>query len=152
MDRGEKAREYFLQGYACSQSVVLAFADVVNVDKSTLLKLSLPFGGGFSRLREVCGAISGAAFIIGAILSTDEISQDNKKQVYAAVQEFTALFRQKNGTIICRELLANANVPVEKGGEAEVRREEYYKKRPCPQIVADAANCLQEYLNSKNII
>jgi hypothetical protein len=92
------------------------------------------------------------AFIIGAILSTDEISQDNKKQVYAAVQEFTALFRQKNGTIICRELLANANVPVEKGGEAEVRREEYYKKRPCPQIVADAANCLQEYLHSKNII
>ena len=31
MSRAIKAKEYFLQGYACSQAVALAFSDVIGL-------------------------------------------------------------------------------------------------------------------------
>ena len=62
-----KAKQLFEQGYACSQAVVLAFKDIFNIDEETLSKLTLPFGGGLGRLRLVCGAASGVAFVIGQI-------------------------------------------------------------------------------------
>ena len=65
MSRAERAKEYFLQGYACSQAVALAFADVLEIEKDTLLKIMLPYGGGMGRLRLTCGAVSGMAAIVG---------------------------------------------------------------------------------------
>ena len=56
MTRKEMAMDYFTKGYNCSQSVVLAFADLLPVDEKTLMKLSSSFGGGMGRLREVCGS------------------------------------------------------------------------------------------------
>ena len=57
MSRAEKAKEYFLQGYACSQAVALAFSDLLGMDEETIVKITLPFGGGLGRLRLTCGAI-----------------------------------------------------------------------------------------------
>lgn len=45
MSRAERAKELFLQGYACSQAVVIAFADITGTDVATLSKAALPFGG-----------------------------------------------------------------------------------------------------------
>ena len=43
MKRAEQAKEFFLQGYACSQAVARAFADLTGVDRETLEKIMLPF-------------------------------------------------------------------------------------------------------------
>ena len=59
MSRAERAKEYFLQGYACSQAVALAFADVIGLEEEVIKKIMLPFGGGMGRLRLTCGAVSG---------------------------------------------------------------------------------------------
>ena len=67
MSRAIKAKEYFLQGYACSQAVALAFSDVIGLDEETLLKITLPFGGGLGRLRLTCGAVSGMAMVVGLL-------------------------------------------------------------------------------------
>ena len=58
-ERGLIAKNYFLEGYNCSQAVVLSFVDEIGLDKAALLKISSSFGGGMGRLREVCGAVSG---------------------------------------------------------------------------------------------
>ena len=79
MSRAERAKEYFLQGYACSQAVALAFADVLEIEKDTLLKIMLPYGGGMGRLRLTCGAVSGMAAIVGLIFAKAENSPENKK-------------------------------------------------------------------------
>ena len=62
MDRGMLAKELFEQGYNCSQAVVLAFKDLINIDEEDLKAMSSSFGGGISRLREVCGCISDGLF------------------------------------------------------------------------------------------
>lgn len=152
MSRAEKAKEYFLQGYACSQAVALAFSDLLGMDEETIVKITLPFGGGLGRLRLTCGAVSGMAVVIGGIFSETDINAENKKKTYAIVQEVCARFQEECGSLICAELLAGVRIPVEIGGEAEKRTEEYYKKRPCGDIVAVAAQILEEYLKEKGII
>lgn len=146
MSRAEKAKAYFLEGYACSQAIALAFADLTGVDEEILSKTALPFGGGLGRLRLTCGAVSGMAIIVGLVFSDAENSAENKKQTYARVQELCAKFQERNGSLICADLLSGANLKVQVGGEAEKRTENYYKKRPCGELVYDCAAILEEYL------
>ena len=152
MTKAEIAREYFKQGYACSQAVAMAFADVANVDKETIAKGMLPFGGGLGRLRLTCGAVSGMAAAYGWILSSAHNDPENKKETYAAVQKLCAKFSQENGSLICADLLSGQNLSVSVGGEAEARTNEYYKKRPCAELVYHAAQILEEYLKEKGIL
>ena len=149
MSRVEKAKAYFLEGYACSQAVALAFADVCGLNETTISKIMLPFGGGLGRLRLTCGAISGMAAVVGMVFADGENTPENKKNIYAIVQELSAKFKAECGSLICGELLANMKVPVEIGGVAEVRTQEYYKKRSCADIVGLAAKILENYLQEQ---
>ena len=145
MTRRELAMDYFKKGYNCSQSVVLAFEDMLPVEKSLLSKITSSFGGGMGRLREVCGAVSGMFMITGLLYGFDEPKGGQvKEDHYARIQELAKRFEESNGSIICRELLGlsvkhDSPVP-------EERTNEYYKKRPCAEIVGDAADILEQYI------
>ncbi len=152
MSRAEKAKEYFLQGYACSQAVALAFSDLMEMGEETVAKIMLPFGGGLGRLRLTCGAVSGMAAVIGATLSKAENTPENKKQTYATVQKLCAKFQAECGSLVCAELLANMKVPVEVGGNASERTAEYYRKRSCADMVALAVKIMEEELIERGLI
>ena len=147
MSRAERAKEYFLQGYACSQAVALAFADVMDMKEEEISKIMLPFGGGLGRLRLTCGAVSGMAAVIGVLYADAENTPENKKRAYAIVQELCGKFQSETGSLICSELLSRMKVPVEVGGQAEARTEEYYRKRSCADMVALAAQILEDYIH-----
>jgi C_GCAxxG_C_C family probable redox protein len=151
MSRAERAKEYFKAGYNCSQAVALAFADLMDLDEKTIAKITQPFGGGMGRLRLTCGAVSGMATVVGAIFGDAELTADGKKNTYSIVQEVCGAFKNECGSLICGELLTGANLQVEVGGEAEKRTNEYYKKRPCAELVYTAARILEEFLEKKNI-
>ena len=67
MTRGDLAKEKFKQGYNCSQSVALAFSDYLGMSDDMIAKITSGFGGGMGRMREVCGAVSGMAFVISSL-------------------------------------------------------------------------------------
>lgn len=144
----EKAKELFMQGYNCSQAVVGAFCEDLGLDFETAMKLSSSFGGGMGRLREVCGAVSGAFMVAGLKYGcTDPTDKTAKTEHYKLIQDMAAKFKEENGSIICRELLGvgdkkESHVP-------EDRTKEYYKKRPCAQLVEIAAKITEEILNAK---
>lgn len=144
--RAEKAMELFLEGYNCTQAVVLAFADYYEESPETLATMVSSFGGGMGRLREVCGAVSGMFFVAGRLYGySDPKAKERKAELYARIQELAGRFREKNGAIVCRELLGlkeKVSVPV-----PEERTKEYYKKRPCPRIIGDAAEILDQYIS-----
>ena len=107
MSRGELAKKYFDEGYNCAQAVVLAFADLIKIDKDDLLKIASSFGGGFGRLREVCGAFSGMSIVVGYLCGYSLTDSQNKMEHYALIRELAEKFKQRNGgSIICRELIA----------------------------------------------
>ena len=121
-----------------------AFCDEVNIDKETALLIASSFGGGIGRLREVCGAVSGMCIILG--LKKGYISpkaKEEKANHYKLIQTLAGEFEKKNGSIICKVLLGQ-----DKGSHVpEERTEEYYKKRPCDELVYDAARILEDMLN-----
>ena len=104
-EHSEKAVELFKRGYNCSQAVVGAFSDDLNLDFSTAMKISSSFGGGMGRLREVCGALTGSFIVAGLMFGNDDPSQTGlKSEHYSLIRELADKFRQLNGSIICKEL------------------------------------------------
>lgn len=151
MTRGELAKKYFEEGYNCSQAVVLAFSDVISINKEDLLKISSSFGGGFGRLREVCGAFSGINIVVGYLFGFAETDGQNKMAHYSLIRELAERFKQRNGgTIICKELLGETENLSSKN--PAVRTDEYKAKRPCSQIVKNSAEVLEELLKEKGIL
>ncbi len=141
---GDQAYNNFMKGYNCAQSVALAFADEMNLTPEQALTMSAGFGGGVGRLREVCGAFSGIVLVLGALYGSPDPSQ--KTALYTEVQALAARYGEENGrgSIVCRELLGLAKA--EGSPVASPRTPEYYKKRPCPELVRLAANILDEYI------
>lgn len=152
MSRAEKAKQLFLQGYACSQAVALAFADVMQMSEDDVAKMMLPFGGGLGRLRLTCGAVSGMVFVYGKTCVSAENTVENKTNTYAVTREVCQKFEKQCGSLICGNLLGKMNVAVEVGGTPETRGEEYYKKRSCADIVYTAAEILEEFLKEKSVL
>lgn len=145
MNHADLAEKLFRDGYSCSQAVLLAFSDVTGLDDDTAAKLASSFGGGLGRMREVCGAVSGAAMVLGLTQGYSNPKDfEGKKEHYKLIQDFAARFKEKNGSIICRELLTG--VKTVENGTPEKRTDSYYKKRPCPLLVRDAAEILDEML------
>ena len=121
--RGELARELFREGYNCSQAVTLAFADELEtrgISREMAAGLASSFGGGLGRLREVCGCVSGMALVCGALEGyTDPKAAAEKRDHYKRIQKLVT---------------------------AEARTESYYKKRPCAELAACAADILERHL------
>lgn len=140
--KGEEARALFMQGYNCSQCVASVFCEETGIDRDTMLKLSVGLGGGVGRLREVCGAFGGMVLVLGLLYG--DATPASKLTVYPIVQQLAAGFKAQNGSIVCKELLGLARP--EGSPVPEARTAEYYKKRPCPELVAQAADLLAEYI------
>ncbi len=142
----EKAKNLFYEGYNCSQAVFGTFSEELGVEFETAIKIASSFGGGMGRLREVCGAVSGMFMVAGMKYGyTDPKDHNAKTNHYKLIQSLADEFKQKNGSIVCKELLG-----IEKNRTTdyhpEVRTNAYYKKRPCVELVGDAAEIISNYI------
>ena len=150
-ERAEKAKRLFKEGgYNCCQAVVLAYNDIFGIDDETAAAMSSGFGGGMGRMREVCGSVSGMVMLAGLIRpATDPTVKDWRTANYALVQEMAGEFKGINGSIVCKELLglvpmgSNEQAPKE-SPEPSDRTPEYYKKRPCEELVGISARIVGE--------
>lgn len=148
-ERARKAKQNFLDGYNCCQSVMLAFSDVFEADELTLSTIASGFGGGLARMREVCGTVSAIGMAAGFISpAVHPKNMEERTANYALVQELAGEFRKENGSIICAELLGlRPKKEIESPAPSE-RTEEYYMKRPCPELVACSARIIARKLLS----
>ena len=146
----ERAAELFKEGYNCAQSVFAAYSEELGMDFETALKLSSSFGGGMGRMREVCGAVSGMFMVVGLKSGYSDPKDDAAKaDHYKLIQELAQKFKEQNGSIICRNLLGLSKP--EGSPVPEARTENYYKKRPCVELVKSAAKILDEYLEENKL-
>lgn len=142
------ARKLFREGRNCAQAVFCTFCEDFGIDFETGLKLSSSFGGGMGKLREVCGAVSGMFMIAG--LKFGYTSNDNlneKTEHYKRIQDLAEEFKQKFGTIICREILkidSDGYIPSE-------RTQKYYESRPCEECIATATKITAKLLQTNEI-
>lgn len=147
-ERERMARANFHAGWNCCQAVLLAFNDIIGLPEGQIAAFASGFGGGMGRMREVCGAVSAMTFMAGVITpSTDPSDQAGRRANYALVQELAGLFKEENGSIICRELLGL------KAGQSDsptpaLRDAKYYATRTCEERVASAARIIAARLTA----
>ena len=143
--RAERAVELFKQGFNCSQAVFASCADLYGItDEQMALRLSASFGGGMGRMRLVCGAASGM-FLLAGLHNGSSTPHDNagKMANYAFVQQLAGEFKGKYGSLICGELLGlvpkgQCAAQMDLDPRPAERTPEYYEKRPCPEMIAEA--------------
>ena len=150
-ERVSKAKRLFKEeGYNCCQAVVLAYNDIFGIDDSTAAALSSGFGGGMGRMREVCGSVSGMVMLAGLLCpANDPHNKDWRTANYALVQELAGKFREKNGSIVCKELLGlvpmgSGQMTIKESPVPSDRTSEYYQKRPCEELVGISARIFGE--------
>ncbi len=148
MDEFTKAQKLFLEGYNCAQSVFAANADRFGIDKDIALKVSMGLGGGVGRLREVCGAFSACAMLVGLMETSTKADKERKEAVYVFVQKLAEDFKAQNGSIICRDLLKlqedDKLLP-----KPDERNSSYYATRPCLRIVGIADKIINEAFSKR---
>ena len=106
MERSKKARELFLSGNNCAQSVLLTFADDLKYSKELALKLAAGFGAGMGRAQETCGAVTGGMMVLG-VMKGEEVGDNDalKAEAYSSVRELMGEFTKAKKTTNCRELI-----------------------------------------------
>ena len=140
----EQAVSSFQGGFSCSQAVFAAYAVEMGVDRETALKVSQAFGGGMGNMGETCGAVTGAFMVIGLKYGRTCVDDvEAKRKTYELVREFVGKFKQRNGTILCRELLG-CDIGTPRG--KRYAEEKGLTTTICPNFVKDAAEILEEIL------
>ena len=147
-DRVEKAKTLFLDGFNCSQSVFLAYSDLFDLDTEIAKSMSVSFGGGVGRMREICGTVSAMAMLAGfkhPVSDPRDITR--RTENYSVVQELAEQFKQKHNSLVCRDLLPAAEAS-SKNPVPSARTPQYYEKRPCLLYVEDAARMAGDMLKN----
>lgn len=132
--RKEKAIEFHKNRYTCSQAVACAFCDLVDVDELTMKDMVRRYSGGAYK---VCGAVMGAYVIVNYL--NGNVNLDNPadpiKEDLSLLMEIEKKFKEKNSSVICRELKGLD------GGKV---------LRSCRGCVEDAAEILEELISKEN--
>ena len=144
MNHVEKALEYYNNNFNCSQGVFTAFATEMGMDEKTALKVATNFGGG-ERKGELCGAVAGALMVLGLRCGHCESDDtESKAKAYADSEEFMNRFIEKNGSVVCRELLG---YDLTKTEDMLVIQKQNLFRTLCPKMVESAASILDEMIS-----
>ena len=137
----DQAAEEFLKGYNCAQAVLGSFAEKYGMRKEQAYEVATGFGGGI-RCGEVCGAVTGGVLVIGLKYGNSTQAEGNTKMLcYRKTTEFINLFRERKGSIVCRELLCcDIGLP----GKMEYAAEAGLFQKICPEMIREAVEILEE--------
>lgn len=145
MNNVSKAVELFRNGCACSQAVAATYGPRYGLSEPHALRLAAGFAGGM-RMAETCGAVTGAYMILGlAKCSSNCNVVEGRQAAYDAVAAFSKSFRERHGSLTCRELLG-CDISTPEGAQA-ARDAGLFRTR-CPEFVRCAAELVEEIVPS----
>ena len=125
----------------CAQSVLLSYAEELNLDRTTALRIALGFGGGMA-MAETCGAVTGAYMVLGLKSNFKEKSiQEIKAETKVAVKKFNELFIARHGSLTCKRLLGVDISTTE--GSVEANEKNFFNT-VCIELVSSAAEILEK--------
>ncbi len=128
----DKALEYFMSGYSCSESVIQACIDE-GLCPAELLPCATTFSSGMSS-GCACGTITASQIILGYIFGRNN-RFGNKVCAREKAAQLIEEFKKKNKVTCCRVLSA--------GLEGMARKEH------CKKFVAETCDILEELIGAK---
>ena len=143
MSDGDVAVELFRNGCACSQAVLGVHGPRYGLDEARAMRVAAGFAGGM-RMAETCGAVTGAFMVLGLAHCEDGCkTAEGRKAAYGAVTSFAQKFRQRHGSLVCRDLLG-CDISTPEG--ARHAQDQGLFRTKCVQLVRDAAELVESVL------
>ena len=131
------------QGYSCSQAVLSTFAEELDLDKATALRIADGFGGGMGGKGGTCGVVTGGIMAIGLKYGrADADDMDAKVQTVKHVRELMERFRHQQGSLLCKDLIGCEIDTPEKAKAAH----ESGRFAVCNSLIATAVGILENIL------
>ena len=96
MTRADKAAE-LKRECNCCQAVLLAYEDVLPLDRDTLMALGSTFGSGMGGMKGTCGALAGAEMVLGLLGYKGSSMNRYSRELFAR-------FEESCGSSVCIEL------------------------------------------------
>lgn len=100
----QKAKDRFLSGYNCAESVLMSTLELMGDDVDWAPRVATGFGGGIGRTCQVCGALTGAVIAAGWARGRDGAGEE-VDDVYSVVASLVEEFVARFGTSSCRMLI-----------------------------------------------
>lgn len=147
-DKKKKALSYFNNSFNCAQSVLASFGTELGLSEDECLKLATAFGAGMAKQQHICGAVSGALMVLG--LKYGKALQDpesNKDDTYDIAAYFLKQFENRNGSIICKDLLQGLNM----NNEADLKKinELGLFENECEKYIQSSIEIVENIFKSK---
>jgi C_GCAxxG_C_C family probable redox protein len=147
MTKPELASDYLKKGYNCAQAIIKTFAGDVGMNEEDAVKMASVLGGGIGRTGHICGAVSGAALVIGMKFgSTDNTAKHSRAKAYQKAKELLEKFAAQNKSILCNDLLGY-DISTDEG--LKQARESGVMVQKCPIVVSSAVKILENILSTK---
>lgn len=148
MTHTEKATDFLMQEFHCSQALAGAFAEEFGYNLKNVMKISTCFGGGMHR-GELCGCITAAVMIFGMAFGLYD-PQDKKLESfgYKNADEFFSRFRERmGGKTLCKEILGK---DFSKPDELAAIRREGLVKKVCPHVLQARIEIIEDILRRQD--
>jgi len=100
-------------GLTCSQALLAVYGEPYGIDTRKARLLGRTLAGGVARQGETCGYVT-AALLILAHAQDDKNEAEARKKTHLVVTEFIRHFKERYGTMMCKELLG-ADFSTEEG-------------------------------------
>ena len=83
-----------------------SLVEALGIECSCIPRIATGFGAGMGRHGETCGAVVGATMALGLKYGREDVSDSAAKaNTYAKVESLLQAFKDKYGTVVCRDLI-----------------------------------------------
>ena len=139
---GERAKQHFVSGYKCAESVLLSVAEEQGIENELIPSLASGFCSGMARTGGLCGAVAGGVMALGLVYGRQNKEQSSDK-IYAIEKVFLKDFTNKFGSTCCEDLVhCDFNTPE---GQAHFNDNKLYLK--CYQMVEESTEMVLDLIN-----
>lgn len=105
---GDLAYYYELVYHGCSQCVLKAIQDSLNVGDNLTFKAATAFAGGIARAGEECGALMGGIMAISVVYGRDRLEESIVSSGYLKAMELSVKlyeeFKKEFGSVKCSDI------------------------------------------------
>jgi C_GCAxxG_C_C family probable redox protein len=145
MKKSDRATAVLKDGFNCAQSVFSTFAPGLGLEEGKAAKIASAFGGGMARKGDACGAVTGAFMVLGLKYgSSRPQDKEIKEKSYDIAGEFMRRFTERNGTVVCRDLLG-CDISTHEGHERA--KQQGLFDTVCTKLVKDSVEILEDMLS-----
>ena len=135
-------------GFHCSQCVFMHWARQMGLEKEFAAKISSGLGMGVNH-GDSCGAVTSTVMALGLAHGTSDGAQSGSEGgIEDKVREFERAFIQRNGSLLCRELLSGGYDGADPNAKAPEGVDPWEN---CAKYCADTVELAERYLTPSAI-